>query len=595
MTAAMRRLTSPGKRVLSLGLTMGALLAMPAAADATTITVGTSEDVAAGQCTLRKAIIAANTNSFTDGCPAGSPSPALDTIRFAEGIGGTIVAGTPMPVVLGNLLIAGPGAGALTVSGGDAVSIFHVEELATVTISGLTIAHARCTFGCGLLNDGALTLERVAVEGNATVVEGGASTFPEGGGILNRASLTMIESTVAGNIAKGAGGSAQNGPQGGGIYNGATATLTLERSVVSGNSALGSSTGAGSTNASGGGIANFGALVVRQSTISGNLASGTGSTTNNSAAGGGITNANSAAVNVTIDRSTISGNTAVAAGTGANNARAGGFIVFGSSFNVRSSTIVGNSAPVSANLTGGLLTNVANTIVASPLGGGLNCGAPVTSVGHNLESANSCGFGNASDKPGTDPLLTAGGPVANGGPTSTIALLDGSPAIDAGLSSAGEVVDQRGLTRPVEIPGVANAAGGDGTDIGAFEVQLPVVPVTPTEPEKNVPPIDQDPKDPPPVTPPEKVTPPDTVAPKVTIDGLKAKTTTRRLRIRFASSEAGSTFRCKLGRAAYRSCRSPFRTKKLALGRHSFTVIATDPAGNPSLPAKRSFRVVGAQ
>ncbi len=70
--------------------------------------------------------------------------------------------------------------------------------------------------------------------------------------------------------------------------------------------------------------------------------------------------------------------------------------------------------------------------------------------------------------------LTAGpmlGPLQdNGGPTETMALLPGSPAIDAG-DSFGLSTDQRGEPRPVDFPGIANTAGGDGADIGAFEVQ----------------------------------------------------------------------------------------------------------------------------
>jgi hypothetical protein len=67
-----------------------------------------------------------------------------------------------------------------------------------------------------------------------------------------------------------------------------------------------------------------------------------------------------------------------------------------------------------------------------------------------------------------DPLL---GPLQdNGGPTETMAPAAGSPAIDAG-SELGETTDQRGDPRPVDFPGIANAVGGDGADIGAFEVQ----------------------------------------------------------------------------------------------------------------------------
>jgi hypothetical protein len=66
-----------------------------------------------------------------------------------------------------------------------------------------------------------------------------------------------------------------------------------------------------------------------------------------------------------------------------------------------------------------------------------------------------------------DPLL---GPLQdNGGPTQTMALMTGSPAIDAG-SSAGLTTDQRGDPRPFDFSGIPNGAG-DGSDIGAFEVQ----------------------------------------------------------------------------------------------------------------------------
>ena len=67
-----------------------------------------------------------------------------------------------------------------------------------------------------------------------------------------------------------------------------------------------------------------------------------------------------------------------------------------------------------------------------------------------------------------DPLL---GPLqANGGRTPSLALMSGSPAIDAG-NSFGLATDQRGDPRPVDFPGAADAPGGEGADIGAFEVQ----------------------------------------------------------------------------------------------------------------------------
>ena len=63
------------------------------------------------------------------------------------------------------------------------------------------------------------------------------------------------------------------------------------------------------------------------------------------------------------------------------------------------------------------------------------------------------------------------GPLANnGGPVKTHALNPGSVAIDKG-NSFGIAFDARGSARPCDQPAITNAAGGDGADIGAFEVQ----------------------------------------------------------------------------------------------------------------------------
>ena len=75
-----------------------------------------------------------------------------------------------------------------------------------------------------------------------------------------------------------------------------------------------------------------------------------------------------------------------------------------------------------------------------------------------------------------DPRLGTFGD--NGGLTWTFPLLPGSPAIDLGndenpASSAPVTADQRDLTRPVDLLGVANGAGR-GADVGAFEVQCGV-------------------------------------------------------------------------------------------------------------------------
>src|SRR5262249_30039488 len=80
---------------------------------------------------------------------------------------------------------------------------------------------------------------------------------------------------------------------------------------------------------------------------------------------------------------------------------------------------------------------------------------------HNLDSGNTCGLLDPSDLTDTDPML---GPLQdNCGPTMTLALLPGSPAIDAGSPSCPPPsVDQRGTPRP--------QPSGGRCDIGAYEL-----------------------------------------------------------------------------------------------------------------------------
>jgi hypothetical protein len=101
------------------------------------------------------------------------------------------------------------------------------------------------------------------------------------------------------------------------------------------------------------------------------------------------------------------------------------------------------------------------------------------SYGYNLvgETNGSRSWGSIGDRLGTagNPLNPLLGQLANnGGPTPTCALLPGSPALDAGYSF-GVTNDQRGLPRPVDLPYIPNAPGGDGSDIGAFEFNPPLL------------------------------------------------------------------------------------------------------------------------
>jgi hypothetical protein len=86
----------------------------------------------------------------------------------------------------------------------------------------------------------------------------------------------------------------------------------------------------------------------------------------------------------------------------------------------------------------------------------------------------------------------------------------------------------------------------------------------------------------------------DTSPPQTKITkGPRKKTRKRTARFRFSSSEAGSSFECKLDRGPFRPCRSPRKYKKLKPGRHVFRVRAVDASGNRDhSPAVRKFRVL---
>jgi Ca2+-binding RTX toxin-like protein len=96
---------------------------------------------------------------------------------------------------------------------------------------------------------------------------------------------------------------------------------------------------------------------------------------------------------------------------------------------------------------------------------------------------------------------------------------------------------------------------------------------------------------PPPPAPPLDRAPPRTKLLHRPASSLFTGGKRRRVSFAFASSEAGSSFRCRLDGAPYAACRSP-RSYRVGLGRHSFRVYAVDPAGNrDSSPVRIAFRV----
>ncbi len=540
-------------------LICGAGLALPSAASAATITVETKADDSPSQCSLRDAIDAANDNTATGGCPAGQGSPTVDTINFSVPSNPTeaIDLLSPLPTIASSLDIVGPGADELRVSGGDAVQVLALD-FGTVSISGLTLERGFVDgVGAGITNGASLTLSGVSVTDNEAVdtISGPTDSFPEGGGIHNQGTLTIVNSTVSDNQANASDATSQNAPEGGGIFN--NGTLTLDRSTVSGNTANASAGGGNTTNATGGGITNFGTLHITRSTVSGNTATAAGGSSSNQAVGGAVAQANSPAAHLNVSRSTVSGNFAMASGTSASEH--GGGLTGGASdtIAVTGSTITGNSAAVDANLETGTASTYRGTIVSNPQGGGVNCGfGGVSSQGYNLEDTGTCGFTESTDHSNTaitglDPNL-----ADNGGPTRTHALFSGSPAIDQGSGSC--TTDQRGLASPSDFNGVANAAGGNGTDIGAFERQ--------------------------------DATPPNTNITSGPATGTQ--TTDRAQTFGFKATEACSTFQCRVDSGPFSGCKSPHTTGSLPDGAHTFAVRALDGGHHAdATPATRTFTV----
>ncbi len=278
-------------------------------------------------------------------------------------------------------------------------------------------------------------------------------------------------------------------------------TFTLSGATLTGGNGAGSS-----PSGYGGAIyAESGTIVLRGVNITGNTASGSGniggvylggganhqivnSTISNNAGlyrCGGFFNANGS---LTVTNTTISGNTATNSG--------GGFCNSGT-MNLRSSTVTGNSVP---DFGGGIYVfgtfaqlTVSNSIAAGNSGNRpdiFNDNSSVMTAGYNLIGNNTgaetqfpAGNPNANkDIVGTSaatinaqlaPLGNYGGTVparalCTAANVPDVSCTGASPAIDKG--SAGVSSDGRGVIRPYDIFTTANAASGNGADIGAFEL-----------------------------------------------------------------------------------------------------------------------------
>jgi hypothetical protein len=332
-----------------------------------------------------------------------------------------------------SLAILGSGASTTFIEGGASTRVVTISNTAAhVTLSNLTIRKGKATSGGGINNSGTLTLT------NSTVSENVAS--------IPCTPLFLVC------ILRGA-------ASGGGIYN--SGVLTVSNSIISGNHA-GSYCNANPCSAVGGGIYNRGTLMIRNSTLTANSA-GTACSPSLSCSVGVGGAFYTLGGTVTLNNSTVTGSTAYrCSGTCGG---AGGTIVNGSG------NLALNNSTVSENSAGGIFNSgtatLQNSIISS--NSARNCTGTITSHGYNLSSDGSCALSNSGDRNNTNPVIGTLGYY--GGPTPTIPLLAGSPAIDAGNPNGctdghGNLLktDQRGLPRP-------DPEDIGGCDLGAFERQ----------------------------------------------------------------------------------------------------------------------------
>jgi len=383
-----------------------------------------------------------------------------DSIQFDPSLNGKMITLTSgeldITAAAKPLYIVGPGASLLTIKHSGGVSpVFKIASTATAFISGLTLTSG---YDENVYNAGQLSI------GNCTVSNGtgiyGYGIYFDGryGG-----TLAINDCNVTTNNSSGIYFSASGG-----------GTMTVTNSTMSANSpgltVAGTMSASMSCTVIGCTISdnkNLGVYVQTAPTvtISGTTISGN--------ANSGIQNSSGA---LSVIDSTIANN-----GAGATNAASqGGGVNNSGTLIVKDSTIARNSA---YNYGGGIYqstsggsTTLANTIVAGNMNGNSpdvygTVTANYSLIGNNTDPRTMFASGSGNNIVNHDALLAALGNY--GGPTMTVPILPGSPAMDAGSNSlipAGPANDQRGQCR------IANGM----VDIGAYEYQPIVTSISPT-------------------------------------------------------------------------------------------------------------------
>jgi hypothetical protein len=317
---------------------------------------------------------------------------------------------------------------------GDAINIAaatYTENLSLTFSLAITGASSRTTIIDGGKSDTVITINGASAQVSLSqlTIRNGYGKVHGGGGVYNLGILTITNSTLSGNSSDDLGNI--QGGSGGGIYNGGT--LNVISSTITGNSITRYNLG---VSPYGAGIYNVCKLTVTNSTLSSNQAAAYWPA--GVPYGGGIANEGGTAL---ISNSTLSNNSVVIhTPFGKAGTYGGGIDNSGSATATLQNTIVSNNSPATGN-----------------------CHGTLSSLGFNMSNDASCNLNGAGDQKSINPQL--GALQNNGGPTNTMALAAGSPALNAGnpngCTDANDkrlATDQRGDARPN--PGAC--------DIGAY-------------------------------------------------------------------------------------------------------------------------------
>ena len=444
------------KLLLMMLMLAGSLpLTARAAIYVVTKTTDGSDGACNADCSLREAILAANSGGSTVQIPAGVyrlsiPRTPRGDNAAGDGTNGNLVVNAAMTIVGAGkdatIIDARPGVEAAGID-----RVFSITQAGNLTISGVTISGGLTGpmgQGGGVLSlGGSMSITDAAVIHNTGTFGGGGIAISSAGNPAGVLTITRCE------IAENTGGLAIGGGQGGGLLN-IQSTVDVFDSTIRDNVAL---------NTTGGGIMNIdnqsrpsppAALRVIRSTIVGNVAGDPNRVSLNEGVGGGIYNSGG---RLTLTNSTVTNNEAIpsfAEGFGEipGTGRGGGVahqLLLGDDPNdgtsIVNSTIADNVAFTGSQLYGSATVapmRVANTVVAHGGATAGNCASPsaeigIDSFGANISSdASPCFFDDPRDQVNVAPASTRDSPTTADRPRRSRCSRAASRSARAGPSPA---------------------------------------------------------------------------------------------------------------------------------------------------------------